>query len=50
MPDVHATLEGIEIAAALLIAIVAGGSAFLVGGLVEYFVIRPIGRRRGWYE
>jgi hypothetical protein len=44
------TLHGIELAMAMLVMLVAGSAAALVAGLVEYFVIRPFARRRGWYE
>ena len=44
------TLHGIELAMAMLVMLVAGSAAALVAGLVEYFIIRPFARRRGWYE
>lgn len=48
--DPVATLDGIEIAMVILALIVAGSTAALVGGIIEYLFIRPWARRRGWYE
>lgn len=48
--DPVATLEGIELAMALLVMLVAGSAAALVAGLVEWLFIRPWARKRGWYE
>lgn len=50
LPDIPATLDGIEIAMVILVLIVAGSTAALVGRIIEYLFIRPWARRRGWYE
>lgn len=50
LPDIQATLDGIEIAMVLLAMLAAGSVAALVGGAIERWIIRPIGKRRGWYE
>lgn len=50
LPDIQATLDGIEIAMVLLAMLAAGSTAALVGGIIEYLFIRPWARRRGWYE
>lgn len=43
-------LHAIELAMVLAILFIAGSAAALVGAVIERFVIRPIGKRRGWYE
>jgi branched-subunit amino acid ABC-type transport system permease component len=48
--DATTTLDLIEAWMVISILFIAGSVAAFVGALIERFVIRPIGKRRGWYE
>jgi branched-subunit amino acid ABC-type transport system permease component len=48
--DATTTFDLIEIWMILSALFIAGSVAAMVGALIERWIIRPIGKRRGWYE